>query len=187
MITEKSSIPRPGEADQPKPPAVQPANAPTRRRASAAAALSPLVRNLLGGQIPVRFEFWDGSAIGPDEGVGTIHVRSADALRRILWAPGELGVGRAYVAGDIEIEGDIIAMMASLHAVAPRTCEWACALCLRPWALPIGPAPSAFLYLRRPKRPASEGCDTPSGETSEQSRTTTTSATIFTSSCSGRP
>jgi cyclopropane-fatty-acyl-phospholipid synthase len=120
MITEESSIPRPGAADQPKPPAVQPANAPTRRRASAAAALSPLVRNLLGGQIPVRFEFWDGSAIGPDEGVGTIHVRSADALRRILWAPGELGVGRAYVAGDIEIEGDIIAMMASLHAVAPR-------------------------------------------------------------------
>jgi cyclopropane-fatty-acyl-phospholipid synthase len=82
--------------------------------------LSPLVRNLLGVRIPVRFELWDGSSIGPDDGVGTIEVRSADALRRILWAPGELGVGRAYVAGDIEVEGDIIAVLASLHEVAPR-------------------------------------------------------------------
>jgi cyclopropane-fatty-acyl-phospholipid synthase len=120
MITGESSISRPGEANRPEQSAPQPVSAPTRRRASAASALSPLIGHLLGGQVPVRFELWDGSAIGPEKGAGTIHVRSTDAIRRILWAPGELGVGRAYVAGDIEIEGDIIAMMESLHAVAPR-------------------------------------------------------------------
>ena len=119
MITDKSSTPRPGGADQLRPLASQPLQASPGRR-SAAAALSPLVRNLLGDRTPVRFELWDGSSIGPEDGAGTIHVRSADALRRILWAPGELGVGRAYVVGDIEVEGDIVAMLASLHEVAPR-------------------------------------------------------------------
>ena len=120
MISERSWIPRPGGADKPRPPAMRSVGAPPRRRANAAAALSPLIHSLLGGQVPVRFELWDGSAIGPDDGVGTIHVRSADALRRILWAPGELGFGRAYVAGDIEVEGDIIATLGSLHDVAHR-------------------------------------------------------------------
>ncbi len=119
MITDKSSTPRPGGADQLRPLASQPLQASPGRR-SAAAALFPLIRNLLGDRTPVRFELWDGSSIGPEDGAGTIHVRSADALRRILWAPGELGVGRAYVAGDIEVEGDIVAMLASLHEVAPR-------------------------------------------------------------------
>lgn len=30
-------------------------------------------------------------------------------LRRLLWAPNELGFARAYVAGDIDIEGDLLA------------------------------------------------------------------------------
>ena len=119
MISEKSSIPRMGGADQPEPQAT-PSVAPPRRGASAAAALSPLVNSLLGGRVPVRFELWDGSALGPDDAVGVIHVRSSDALRRILWAPGELGFSRAYVAGDIEVEGDMISSLGSLQAVAPR-------------------------------------------------------------------
>jgi cyclopropane-fatty-acyl-phospholipid synthase len=36
-----------------------------------------------------------------------IVVRSTDALRRIATAPGEIGFARAYVAGDLDIEGDI--------------------------------------------------------------------------------
>ena len=119
MITDKLSTPRTDGTDQPGPLPSRPSPASPGRR-GAAAALSPLVRNLLGDRIPVRFELWDGSSVGPQDGAGTIHVRSADALRRILWAPGELGVCRAYVAGDIEVEGDIIAMLAGLHEVAPR-------------------------------------------------------------------
>jgi cyclopropane-fatty-acyl-phospholipid synthase len=34
-------------------------------------------------------------------------LRSPEALRRIVSAPGELGFARAYVAGDLDIEGDV--------------------------------------------------------------------------------
>jgi len=120
MVTEQSSIPRGGGSTEPKPPTLRSVGAPQLRRRSAAHALAPLVRSLLGGEVPVRVELWDGSGFGPTDGPGIIHVRTADALRRILWAPGELGFGRAYVAGDVELEGDLIAMFHSLHAVAPR-------------------------------------------------------------------
>ena len=38
-------------------------------------------------------------------------VLSPDALRRIVQSPGELGFSRAYVAGDIDIEGDVFAAL----------------------------------------------------------------------------
>jgi len=34
-------------------------------------------------------------------------LRSPDALRRILWRPGELGLARAYISGDLDVEGDL--------------------------------------------------------------------------------
>ena len=33
------------------------------------------------------------------------------ALRRILWAPNELGLVRAYVSGDVDFDGDIFAVL----------------------------------------------------------------------------
>ncbi|MGH9263285.1 MAG: class I SAM-dependent methyltransferase [Acidimicrobiales bacterium] len=50
---------------------------------------------------------------------GTVSVRSAAALRRILWAPGELGLARAFVAGDVEFEGDVFAVLRILQTTAP--------------------------------------------------------------------
>ena len=73
-------------------------------------SLRPLVGQLLGNA-PVRIEFWDGSAIGPDDGKGALRITSPNALRRILWAPSELGPGRAYVAGEIEVDGDIFGLI----------------------------------------------------------------------------
>jgi cyclopropane-fatty-acyl-phospholipid synthase len=87
--------------------------------ARAADLLAPLLRALVGTTVPVRFEFWDGSGSGPTDGVGTIRVRSVDAVRRILWAPGELGVARAFVSGDLTVEGDIYAVLRVLHRDSP--------------------------------------------------------------------
>ncbi|MGO8873903.1 MAG: class I SAM-dependent methyltransferase [Acidimicrobiales bacterium] len=88
--------------------------------ASAADVLAPFLRVVVGTDVPVRFEFWDGSGIGPTDGIGTLQVRSADAVRRILWAPGELGVARAFVCGDLAVEGDIYALLRVLHDASPR-------------------------------------------------------------------
>lgn len=83
-----------------------------------APVLAPLVRRLLGGTLPVRVRAWDGSECGPDPGVAptreepvTLILRSPDALRRILFAPGELGLARAHIAGDLDVEGDVFALL----------------------------------------------------------------------------
>jgi len=109
----RSSPDGPGPVGQPGP-----ADAHGGHRAGAAGALDPLLKALLGSDIPVRFEFWDGSGSGPVDGIGTIRVRSVDAVRRILWAPGELGVARSFVSGDLSVEGDIYQLLRVLHGAA---------------------------------------------------------------------
>jgi cyclopropane-fatty-acyl-phospholipid synthase len=84
---------------------------------TAAEAMRPLLERLLGLDPDIRVELWDGSSFGRIDGAGTLVVRSPDALRRILWAPGELGVGRAHVAGDLDVEGDVIDVLAVLRDV----------------------------------------------------------------------
>ena len=88
-----------------------------------AETLGPLVRALLGGDPPVAIRFWDGSALGPEVDLtrpsrSAIVVRSPDAIRRLLYAPNELGLGRAYVAGDLDVEGDVYAALSIREAVA---------------------------------------------------------------------
>ena len=80
-----------------------------------AEVMRPLVRVLLGSQPRIRVEFWDGSGLGPENSPARLVVRSSDALRRVLWAPGELGLSRAYVAGDIDVEGDVMALVAAMR------------------------------------------------------------------------
>jgi cyclopropane-fatty-acyl-phospholipid synthase len=63
------------------------------------------------GERPVALHFWDGSRLGPADPAATVTLRSPDALRRIIAAPGELGLARAYVAGDLELDGDIFAAL----------------------------------------------------------------------------
>lgn len=43
-------------------------------------------------------------------------LRSPRALRRLLWAPGELGLSRAYVSGDLDIDGDVFAALGALSS-----------------------------------------------------------------------
>ncbi|WP_031013628.1 SAM-dependent methyltransferase [Streptomyces sp. NRRL F-5727] len=75
--------------------------------ADAATRLATLAEELLGSPLPVRLRAWDGSEAGP-AGTGPVLVlRDRRALRRMIWRPGELGLARAWVAGDIDVEGDL--------------------------------------------------------------------------------
>ena len=74
--------------------------------------VTDLVQQLLGTDLPVRVEAYDGSVVGPPSAATTVVVRSPDALRRILGAPGELGFARAYIAGDLDVEGSIFDVLA---------------------------------------------------------------------------
>ncbi|MFH7336647.1 class I SAM-dependent methyltransferase [Streptomyces sp. KHY 26] len=72
----------------------------------AASRLSSLAEQVLGVPLPVRLRAWDGSQAGPPS-APTLVVRNRRALRRILFKPGELGLARAWVAGDLDVEGDL--------------------------------------------------------------------------------
>jgi cyclopropane-fatty-acyl-phospholipid synthase len=65
-----------------------------------------MVERLIGAPLPVRVRAWDGSEAGAPDGPVVV-IRHRRALRRLLWNPGELGLARAFVAGEIEAEGDI--------------------------------------------------------------------------------
>jgi cyclopropane-fatty-acyl-phospholipid synthase len=91
----------------------------TAQVGNAATVLEPVLTALLGRDAPLRVVFWDGSSLGPDRPVGTLTLRSPDALRRIAWAPGELGLARAFVAGDLTVEGDIFEVLVALRDASP--------------------------------------------------------------------
>ena len=73
--------------------------------------LAEVVQSILGSEIPLGIAAYDGSAAGPPDAVTTLVIRSPDALSRIISRPGELGLSRAYVAGDLDIEGDIYSVL----------------------------------------------------------------------------
>ncbi|WP_438293471.1 class I SAM-dependent methyltransferase [Streptomyces sp. HUAS TT7] len=81
--------------------------------ADAALRLTALAEELLGEALPVRIRAWDGSEAGPP-GAPVLVVRHRRALRRLLWKPGELGLARAWVAGEIDVEGDLYAALGLL-------------------------------------------------------------------------
>ncbi len=75
---------------------------------TAAGVLGPVLGSALGDvDLPFRVRFWDGSVIGPREASVTLVVVRRRALRRLLWSPDEIGLARAYVTGDLEVEGDL--------------------------------------------------------------------------------
>ncbi|HVX18435.1 MAG TPA: cyclopropane-fatty-acyl-phospholipid synthase family protein [Acidimicrobiales bacterium] len=74
-------------------------------------SIAPTVRSLLGRELPFRLRGWDGSETGPADSPVTVVIHSPLALRYLLWAPGELGLARAHVAGELDIEGDIFKLL----------------------------------------------------------------------------
>jgi cyclopropane-fatty-acyl-phospholipid synthase len=113
-----------------------------------APALGELVGHLVG-DAPVQVRLWDGSVVSPGGAViGTVHLRSPLALRRLLYAPNELGLGRAYVAGEIDVEGDLFAVVAALRpaghrirTVGPRLLAQAARACAAAGVLGGPPSP----------------------------------------------
>ncbi len=68
---------------------------------------------------PFTVEFWDGTRLPATDGTGpTFRVRSPGAAAHALRAPGQLGLGRAYVSGEIEVD-DIDAVIELLDDWEP--------------------------------------------------------------------
>ena len=99
---------------------------------------------------PFTIEFWDGTRLPSTGGGGpTFSIRSPRAAAHVLRAPGQLGLGRAYVSGEIEVD-DIDAVIELLDGWQPPTLGGA-----DKRALLLGAVRAAGLT-KPPPRPAAE-------------------------------
>ncbi|MEO8889645.1 MAG: DUF1365 family protein, partial [Jatrophihabitantaceae bacterium] len=107
LITKHGiSLWRKGLKVQPRPPHPSEQEQNMSDKTTVADRLAGLIRDTVGIELPVRLRAWDGSEAGPVDGPVLV-IGSRRALRRLLWAPGELGLARAYVTGDIDVDGDL--------------------------------------------------------------------------------
>ncbi len=99
---------------------------------------------------PFAVEFWDGTRLPATAGEGpTFSVRSPRAAAHVLRAPGQLGLGRAYVSGELEVD-DIDAVIELLDGWQPPPLDGD-----DKRALLLGAARAAGLS-RPPSRPEAE-------------------------------
>ena len=152
--------------------------------ATVAERLAAGVEPFVGGELPVRLRAWDGSEAGPVDAPRVV-INSPDALRRLIWRPGELGAAQAYVSGEIDVEAR------PRRRAHPRVGGRAGARAVRESRPPRPRSPRCSGVVRefRPRPPAggsgqpgascAAGC-TPSCATGRRSATTTTSPTTST-------
>ena len=72
----------------------------------AAGRIRAVVERLLERPLPLSIRTWDGAQTGPPT-APTLVINSRRALRRLLWQPDEVGLARAWVTGEIDVEGDL--------------------------------------------------------------------------------
>jgi cyclopropane-fatty-acyl-phospholipid synthase len=118
-----------------------------------ALAITGPFRRELGRALPNRpfdIEFWDGTRLAATEPGGpTFMVRSPRAVAYVLGAPGQLGLGRAYVSGELKVD-DMDAVIGLLN-------DWSApALSLRARARLLAAALTANGLTAPPRPPRAE-------------------------------
>jgi cyclopropane-fatty-acyl-phospholipid synthase len=95
---------------------------------------------------PFTVEFWDGTELPSTNGDGPrFSVRSPAAFAHALRAPGQLGLGRAYVSGEIEVD-DVDAVLDLLDSWQPPALD-------RPTRARLALAAARATGVRLPPRP----------------------------------
>jgi cyclopropane-fatty-acyl-phospholipid synthase len=84
-----------------------------------AGQLAGMAERMLGSALPIGIRAWDGSVAGPQEGTVLV-IRNRDALRRLAWSPNELGLARAYVSGELDVEGDLALGLSQIWGLVRR-------------------------------------------------------------------
>jgi len=105
--------------------------------------IADLVERIVGPRLPVRIEFYDSSSCGPVGSEVILRVNNARALRHFMRHPGELGLARAFVGGDLEVDGDMHTAMTLLGSMGHPRVGWRDILDVARLLGPrlVGPAP----------------------------------------------
>ena len=75
------------------------------RAAPARMSIGDAMDRLVRGGLPVRFTAYDGSSAGPLDAPFGLDLRTERGLAYLMTAPGDLGMARAYVSGDLDFSG----------------------------------------------------------------------------------
>ncbi len=67
--------------------------------------IAQALERLMKDGMPFRFEAFDGSSAGPEDASLTLRLKNERGLAYLMTAPGDLGFARAYVSGDLDVEG----------------------------------------------------------------------------------
>ena len=107
----------------------------------------------------VAFRAFDGSTAGPADAPVTLVLRSPRAMEYLAGSPNQIGLARAYVTGELEIEGDAYEAIKRLYPMPLDHLTWSDKLRLArefaPFALkrpPIPPQESRMSGRRHSKR-----------------------------------
>ncbi|MGV8874791.1 MAG: class I SAM-dependent methyltransferase [Rhodococcus sp. (in: high G+C Gram-positive bacteria)] len=113
--------------------------------------ISEILELISDGNIPLRFTAYDGSTAGPEDAKIGINLKSARGTTYLATAPGDLGMARAYVSGDLEGTGvhpgdpyELLALMGDqLHFRRPSAMTLASIMRSLGWDVlrPIAPPP----------------------------------------------
>ncbi|WP_308819888.1 class I SAM-dependent methyltransferase [Pseudonocardia alni] len=98
-------------------------------RATTTEPVAGILSHVLGSTRELRVEGFDGSRSGPDDAPVTLRVNSPRALARLVSAPGSLGLARAYVTEELDVEGDLYTALramseVTLHSIPRREQLW---------------------------------------------------------------
>ena len=154
-------------------------------------SIAEALDSMLKEPLPLRFTAYDGSAAGPEDSPYGIHLATERGLNYILTAPGDLGFGRAYVAGDLEVIGappgdpyEVFRLIASKLSFRRPSPVEASTCSARSGSRTCGRRPRRRRRRRRGCAAPSRGSATRWAATPRRSTTTTTSPTPSTSTSS---
>jgi cyclopropane-fatty-acyl-phospholipid synthase len=77
------------------------------------------------GRPPVRISAYDGSTSGPDDSDIRMTLRSPAAMSYLITAPSSVGMARAFVSGELEIEGNLYDALSVLWNDRVGRLSWA--------------------------------------------------------------
>ena len=124
VVAEPESTRRdsaPPRTSSPDPDLLDPG--PDPRRMALARGIVRLFSSTIPASSGLRIEFQDGRAGVPvmgDPPRATLRILGPDALGRMIWPPTPDSLAEAYLRGDVEIEGDMLAALEAAQAIDLR-------------------------------------------------------------------
>jgi cyclopropane-fatty-acyl-phospholipid synthase len=86
--------------------------------------IAPVLADVFAPGAPIAFAAYDGSRAGPDDAELLFRIRDERALNYVATSPGDLGLARAYVAGYLDVEGDLFAALLALAGEHVASVTW---------------------------------------------------------------